>query len=142
MELVKYRRFLIVPDESVDFDLLNSRGINVSDQRAVALELLKLNLHPVYSLTYEEGFDSENLPPVEVGALGGFKQLRLDYGLNQRQVAKALGLSSKTSISRYEKTDHEKQPNQATWELFLLLIDKHPYAFLSDDTHDQSLIDQ
>lgn len=54
------------------------------------------------------------------------RQSRLQSGLNQAEMASALGLSNKSRISDYES---DKSPMPAiTWALWLLISGQHPRA--------------
>lgn len=56
------------------------------------------------------------------------KKIRIDSGLTQNEVAKAVGLSGGIAISKYEQGI--RRPSAQIWTLILLFIGKHPILTL------------
>lgn len=57
------------------------------------------------------------------------KKIRIESGLTQNEVAKAVGLSSGIAISKYEQGN--RRPSAQIWTLILLFIGKHPRLTLN-----------
>lgn len=84
--------------------------------------------HPTYTLKRKlKNYGSVLVEPPNTG--DEIKKVRMSAKpMTQQKMARLLGLSSNTIISKYE--NGAKKPSTHTWTLWLLIINQHPYFTL------------
>lgn len=93
------------------------------DSRVYTLFCLLMDCHPTHTLKRK----LTNLGSILIEPPAGeeIRKIRNGLGITQPKMAKLLGLTGKTHISKYE--NDAKKPSIHTWTMWLLIINQHPY---------------
>lgn len=105
-------------------------GVYGLDSRAYTLFCLLMDSHPTYTL--HRKLTNHGSVLIEPPSGKQIRKIRIGLNMIQPSMAKLLGLTGKTHISKYE--NDAKKPSIHTWTMWLLITNLHPYFSIRKKT--------